>query len=262
VLTRCGRVVFHCLIISIIIAALAKPAVSQKSAAFLLRATEEQVTFLPVAGPSNLSNCVVVSPGGHFYLGLFRQEIIGSKATWQTFEGHLNDREMKILRDILTASDIQRLRSFVLPTTPFPSSAFEIFAADISRGPNIQHVGYFKWTGEGPRDPEGVEAAGGNRKRRCSPWCSGFVLLRLLNIPQKAPHLVPGFPYAEAPQLRVGHTKTSEIIIRTFRGRGRLAPHNTRPQLNLRLFCGIMYPYAQGSHTYSTAPICWQAGRS
>jgi hypothetical protein len=191
VLTRCGRVVFHCLIISIIIAALAKPAVSQKSAAFLLRATEEQMTFLPVAGPSNLSNCVVVSPGGHFYLGLFRQEIIGSKATWQTFEGHLNDREMKILRDILTASDI-RLRSFVLLTTPFPSSAFEIFAADISRGPNIQHVGYFKWTGEGPRDPEGVEAGWRESETTLQPLVQRLRALKTFKYPLKSAASRPG----------------------------------------------------------------------
>ncbi len=38
------------------------------------------------------------------------------------------------------------------------SDTIQFFLADVSRGPNIQHIGYFSWTGEAPDAPKSVKA--------------------------------------------------------------------------------------------------------
>jgi hypothetical protein len=136
-------------------------AFSQKSTSrppeFLFRAVETQSTLHPTAGPNNLSNCVVVRPDGHFYLLLHRQEIMDGTATVKSFEGLLDEKAMQVLRGLLDDDAIKQLSPFVAPEMPFPSDTFQAFVAEVTRGPSVQHIGYFSRTGDGPRNPESVK---------------------------------------------------------------------------------------------------------
>jgi len=64
---------------------------------------------------------------------------------------------MQILRGLLDGDAIVQLPPFVAPEVPFPSDTFQAFVAEVTRGPSVQHIGYFSWTGDGPHNPESIK---------------------------------------------------------------------------------------------------------
>jgi hypothetical protein len=127
---------------------------SNRQPRFLLRAVDGVTSTLPTAGPDDFTNCVLVMPDGRFYILLRRQEIMDGTGTAKGFEGSLNANSLRILRDLLDQESIRSAPKFDLPNTPFLSDEFQIFEARIDREAVVQRVGYFKWKGKGPDNPD------------------------------------------------------------------------------------------------------------
>jgi hypothetical protein len=127
---------------------------SDKPTRFVLRATDTWITESATAGPNNIDNCVLVLPDGHFYLSLRRQEIMDGTATLKTLEGSIDGNSLQILIGLLNRDAIRNAPPFERPNAPFGADEFQSFEAQIQRGATLQQVGYFKWKGRGPDNPD------------------------------------------------------------------------------------------------------------
>lgn len=89
--------------------------------------------------------CAFVAPSGHIHLEHRYQQLPSTQASIRVYEGALGDDQLSRLRDLLGDKHIRELPEFA----PFgiAGSVAErlVFIADISRGTQIQRVGYVEW---------------------------------------------------------------------------------------------------------------------
>jgi hypothetical protein len=165
-----------------------------ESPQFLVRMSDSWITRHPSAGPIAIQNCVVVSPNGHFYLELHRQEFFGT-GTLNIYEGLLNEKEVRILQDILETEKIRHLPGFAAPRSlPGDWDWVEAFDAVISRGNGDQEAGYVSLKWNGPHNTDNQEAAWQDSKTILQPLVEWFRALKT---------------YEEPPRKRVSNKKST-----------------------------------------------------
>ena len=160
-------------------------AASVESPRSLVRMADSWITLHPSAGPITIQNCVVVSPSGHFHLELHRQEFFGS-STLNTYEGLLNEKQVRLLQDILETEKVKHLPGFTAPRTlPGDWDWVESFDAVISRGNGDQEAGYVLVKGAGPQTPDNQEAAWKDSKAILQPLVEWFRALKTYEVPPR-----------------------------------------------------------------------------
>jgi hypothetical protein len=125
----------------------------------LVRISENWTTLHATLGPNNFSNCITVRPDGRIDLELLRQEFFDGRAVLTTYESALDSKEIENLKSILNDADVKALQPFTSPVLPMDVDDWQAFQADVTRGTQVQQVGYLTWHGHGPNNSEGDKTA-------------------------------------------------------------------------------------------------------
>lgn len=115
--------------------------VQSDSNKFLVILNEGQVDISP-RGVS-VNNCALILPNGRVHLERRLQQLPNSSATLEVFESSLDTVLSRQLGEILNDESVKKLPPFVWPATPMMGTKFRGFKARITRGDQVQSVGYF-----------------------------------------------------------------------------------------------------------------------
>jgi hypothetical protein len=118
--------------------------------AFLVTVWEAETDLSP--GGLTVHDCIVVRPDGRFHLERRKQKLPNPTATLDVLESSLDVAEFQQLRNILDSQEIRRLPRYVQPAIPMAAPWFQGFNAKITRGGEVQSVGYWSWRGGTPAE--------------------------------------------------------------------------------------------------------------
>ncbi len=167
----------------------------------LVHMVDASWTLHPTAGPMIVTNCLTVSADGRYRIDLSRQEFYGSDHgdhPVNFFVSSLNAQQLRVLRGLLDADQVKAQPPAVEPKTPLSSDTNQEFEADILRGANIQHIGYFSWTGEAPDAPENLKATWKQSERVLQPLVLWFRTLKTQERPKWQRLTTPNLEFCEA----------------------------------------------------------------
>ena len=127
------------------------------SKSVLVRIADVETSLKPTAGPSSVSNCLIVYETGRLHLELRRQEFFRGNASLATYKAVLPQNDLVSLHSMLDSAAVRKLPDTRKPKLPLSSDHFGWFAAEIHEAGAIHKVGYPFWDGElKPSEDESV----------------------------------------------------------------------------------------------------------
>jgi hypothetical protein len=112
---------------------------------FLVRIVEVTTDNQP--GGMIANDCILVSPDGRFHLERRQQVIPSSSAKLRIFESSLDSFQFAKLQNLVQSENIRALQGYVSPKFPLTMSWVSDLDVRISRGEQVQTVGYWIWRG-------------------------------------------------------------------------------------------------------------------
>jgi hypothetical protein len=112
---------------------------------FLVRIVEVTTDNQPRGVMAN--DCIVVSSDGRFHLERRQQVIPSPSARLRIFESSLDSSQFANLQNLLQSERVRALQGYVTPKFPLTMSWVSDLDVQISRGDQVQRVGYWTWRG-------------------------------------------------------------------------------------------------------------------